>query len=369
MASTIAEELSLIDGKEVKVIGWYHSHPHITVVPSHVDCRTQALYQSLDARFIGLIFSAFSCGRLEICGFQSKNTGTPSKPSWQRSEIPVSIGISNGVNGEERHDSSVSPGVSSSSRFIEHAVNLQAVLLSEEKLAREDFYSQHVSDSGLSSMGVLQSCAVYQSSLLRIVDSQLLPLLSVATSRKESLEAEKIKLLAQLAHLQRSASSVDTATPDPQVRTQRGVAFDAAVSALGQSASMWIQSCSAVHSLSKGIDVKCSLTPGTVNPFRAPIDDCKAIRIRPAPRTFELGSEPSTWVVDMLWEDWHSYILRDLIPLPVTSEVWFQLCVSIGGVAVSVDVQVLPQNGLSPQIKSHIRQAFLLHIWRGWRLQ
>ncbi|XWS11833.1 hypothetical protein CRYUN_Cryun37aG0035000 [Craigia yunnanensis] len=47
-------------GKTTRVIGWYHSHPHITVLPSHVDVRTQATYQLLDSGFIGLIFSCFS---------------------------------------------------------------------------------------------------------------------------------------------------------------------------------------------------------------------------------------------------------------------------------------------------------------------
>lgn len=44
----------------VRVIGWYHSHPHITVLPSHVDVATQASYQQLDAGFIGIIFSTFN---------------------------------------------------------------------------------------------------------------------------------------------------------------------------------------------------------------------------------------------------------------------------------------------------------------------
>ena len=43
----------------------YHSHPHITVLPSHVDVRTQAMYQSMDEGFIGLIFSVFN----QVTGF------------------------------------------------------------------------------------------------------------------------------------------------------------------------------------------------------------------------------------------------------------------------------------------------------------
>jgi BRCA1/BRCA2-containing complex subunit 3 len=35
-ASSEAEKLSEELKKRTRVIGWYHSHPHITVLPSHV---------------------------------------------------------------------------------------------------------------------------------------------------------------------------------------------------------------------------------------------------------------------------------------------------------------------------------------------
>lgn len=53
-------ELSEILGESINVLGWYHSHPHITVQPSHVDLRTQASYQMMDSRFVGIIFSVFN---------------------------------------------------------------------------------------------------------------------------------------------------------------------------------------------------------------------------------------------------------------------------------------------------------------------
>ena len=59
-AMAAAEKLSEQSGMRVRVIGWYHSHPHITVLPSHVDVATQASYQQLDAGFIGIIFSTFN---------------------------------------------------------------------------------------------------------------------------------------------------------------------------------------------------------------------------------------------------------------------------------------------------------------------
>ncbi|KAM3308099.1 lys-63-specific deubiquitinase BRCC36 [Capsicum chacoense] len=75
-ASVKAERMTMATGRTTRVIGWYHSHPHITVLPSHVDVRTQAMYQLLDAGFIGLIFSCFSedaqkVGRIQVIAFQS----------------------------------------------------------------------------------------------------------------------------------------------------------------------------------------------------------------------------------------------------------------------------------------------------------
>ncbi|GFH22308.1 MPN domain-containing protein, partial [Haematococcus lacustris] len=35
--SAHAERLSRETGVRCRVVGWYHSHPHITVLPSHVD--------------------------------------------------------------------------------------------------------------------------------------------------------------------------------------------------------------------------------------------------------------------------------------------------------------------------------------------
>ena len=61
----------------LRVLGWYHSHPHITVHSSHVDLATQASYQTMDINFVGLIFSFFnydpntSINSKEVAAFQS----------------------------------------------------------------------------------------------------------------------------------------------------------------------------------------------------------------------------------------------------------------------------------------------------------
>ncbi|KAL9460336.1 hypothetical protein AB3S75_003529 [Citrus x aurantiifolia] len=77
-AASAQNRMTVLTGRTTRVIGWYHSHPHITVLPSHVDVRTQAMYQLLDTGFIGLIFSCFSedankVGRIQVIAFQSSD--------------------------------------------------------------------------------------------------------------------------------------------------------------------------------------------------------------------------------------------------------------------------------------------------------
>ncbi|KND03596.1 uncharacterized protein SPPG_01071 [Spizellomyces punctatus DAOM BR117] len=64
-----------------KVVGWSHSHPHITVFPSHVDLNTQRSMQLLDNRFFGLIFSCFNTDstlaeRIQVTCFQAGSDGS-----------------------------------------------------------------------------------------------------------------------------------------------------------------------------------------------------------------------------------------------------------------------------------------------------
>ncbi|XP_043578800.1 lys-63-specific deubiquitinase BRCC36-like [Bombus pyrosoma] len=78
-AVTEAERLSEELKRPVRVLGWYHSHPHITVYPSHLDIRTQTNYQTMDHGFVGLIFSVFSESKetkeqeISLICFQSHN--------------------------------------------------------------------------------------------------------------------------------------------------------------------------------------------------------------------------------------------------------------------------------------------------------
>eukprot|EP00095_Tigriopus_kingsejongensis_P005635 maker-scaffold420_size176246-snap-gene-0.24 protein:Tk05635 transcript:maker-scaffold420_size176246-snap-gene-0.24-mRNA-1 annotation:"target of rapamycin" len=61
----------------LRVLGWYHSHPHHTVWPSQVDLRTQGNFQGMDKNFVGVICSVFSECNLETQG---------RKPSFSRDD-------------------------------------------------------------------------------------------------------------------------------------------------------------------------------------------------------------------------------------------------------------------------------------------
>ena len=60
-ATEAAEKLATkLKRPNIRVVGWYHSHPNITVMPSHVDLRTQFNYQRMDKFFVGLIFAVYN---------------------------------------------------------------------------------------------------------------------------------------------------------------------------------------------------------------------------------------------------------------------------------------------------------------------
>jgi hypothetical protein len=74
--SDFLKNLAVASQRPLRVLGWYHSHPHITVWPSHVDVNTQSIYQTMDSGFFGLIFSCFNhdaqnLGHIDLTCFQS----------------------------------------------------------------------------------------------------------------------------------------------------------------------------------------------------------------------------------------------------------------------------------------------------------
>ena len=179
-SSTVAEQLAKIDNRVETVVGWYHSHPHITSMPSHVDVRTQGHYQQMDSGFLGLIFSVYDVGRLEISAFQSLGVGDRiDSCEWSRVEIPIIM------------FRSVTP---SSQRCIEGLISLQTALLNEDLETYESF-ARNAAPLQLARYNHL-----YQTSLLQLLDKQLLPTLASLHSKINSLQYEKEQLLRNMSN-------------------------------------------------------------------------------------------------------------------------------------------------------------------------
>ena len=169
MASTVAELVATATRTDTKIVGWYHSHPHITVLPSAVDVRTQGQYQALDAGFIGLIFSVFDQGRIEVCAFQSMN----AEQCWERLEVPITV-------------------VSRLPSYPDSLLALQVSLLSEEL----EMYARAVDPHAGHAPSATEVCAY---AIHQILDREILPLKSAMRSRLQSLQARRDRLLQKLS--------------------------------------------------------------------------------------------------------------------------------------------------------------------------
>ncbi|KAF6090104.1 BRCA1/BRCA2-containing complex subunit 3 [Phyllostomus discolor] len=192
-ASTEAERLAELTGRPMRVVGWYHSHPHITVWPSHVDVRTQAMYQMMDQGFVGLIFSCFiedkntKTGRVLYTCFQSIQAQKSSE--YERIEIPIHI----------------VPHVTIGKVCLESAVELPKILCQEE----QDAYRRIHSLTHLDSVTKIHNGSVFTKNLCSQMSAVSGPLLQWLEDRLEQnqqhlqeLQQEKEELLQELSSLE-----------------------------------------------------------------------------------------------------------------------------------------------------------------------
>lgn len=192
-ASTEAERLAELTGRPMRVVGWYHSHPHITVWPSHVDVRTQAMYQMMDQGFVGLIFSCFiedkntKTGRVLYTCFQSVQAQKSS--DYERIEIPVHV-VPHGAIGKV---------------CLESAVELPKILCQEE----QDAYRRIHSLTHLDTVTKIHNGSVFTKNLCSQMSAVSGPLLQWLEDRLEQnqqrlreLQREQEELMAELRSLE-----------------------------------------------------------------------------------------------------------------------------------------------------------------------
>ncbi|ESP04837.1 hypothetical protein LOTGIDRAFT_177712 [Lottia gigantea] len=189
-ASTKAEMLAKELDRPMRVLGWYHSHPHITVWPSHVDVQTQAMYQMLDDCFIGLIFSVFNedknskQNRVQLTCFQSMNYGG----QYERVEVPVHIVPSSGIG----------------SPALDSLVELPRILSMEE----EEAYNQTTREKDLDLITKIQNASVYTKCLCHIMEVMSGPLIQSLENRLKMNQLKMEQLLQQREDLKQRLKSV-----------------------------------------------------------------------------------------------------------------------------------------------------------------
>lgn len=236
LSATVAEKICAIDGREESVIGWYHSHPHITVMPSHVDVKTQGNYQQLDSAFVGLIFSVFDSGRFDICAFQANKQSIGQ--DWTRSEIPIVL-----------EHKLLSPFISTSA--LDSVAALQLVTLNEEL---EVLIAHRSLDGDSLPSSSLRQCRLtntYQSALYRLMDQQLLPTLLSLQSRRRSLEMKLSKL--RIGKSQQEPSSCGTGQSSNKSGSVDG---ESILSVLGTLAPEWVTRSACIELVFAGIFVR-----------------------------------------------------------------------------------------------------------------
>ncbi|XP_022421983.1 lys-63-specific deubiquitinase BRCC36 isoform X2 [Delphinapterus leucas] len=212
------QRLAELTGRPMRVVGWYHSHPHITVWPSHVDVRTQAMYQMMDQGFVGLIFSCFiedkntKTGRVLYTCFQSiqaqKSSESPHGPRdfWSSSQH-ISI---EGQKEEERYERieipiHIVPHVTIGKVCLESAVELPKILCQEE----QDAYRRIHSLTHLDSVTKIHNGSVFTKNLCSQMSAVSGPLLQWLEDRLEQnqqhlqeLQQEKEELMQELSSLE-----------------------------------------------------------------------------------------------------------------------------------------------------------------------
>ncbi|NXS80020.1 BRCC3 deubiquitinase, partial [Erpornis zantholeuca] len=220
-ASTEAEMLAEMTGRPMRVVGWYHSHPHITVWPSHVDVRTQAMYQMMDQGFVGLIFSCFiedkntKTGRILYTCFQSIQAQKSSEVGIFKIQdkyvdikcfpFPVSSGMCSQKYERIEIPIHVVPHETIGKVCLESAVELPKILCQEE----QDAYRRIHSLTHLDSVTKIHNGSVFTKNLCSQMSAISGPLLQWLEDRLEQnkqrvqeLQQEKEQLLEELAALE-----------------------------------------------------------------------------------------------------------------------------------------------------------------------
>ncbi|KAL9540745.1 hypothetical protein MBANPS3_009512 [Mucor bainieri] len=195
-------------GKPMMVIGWYHSHPHITVFPSHVDLRTQLSQQLMDDKFFGIIVSCFdshndNTEKLQITCFQSAQDN-------QRLKIPLLIEPTMDIDNDIRELLMKLP----EHMYEEYKKEFTA---SNERIKYDLRSIKDIDPSSLpNTMTQLYNAGVYGQLLTSLVDNMIIPTTHILDLRAIELDKEIEELKNFKQSLSLTTSNVHSATPSPK---------------------------------------------------------------------------------------------------------------------------------------------------------
>ena len=176
--------MSFAESVDARVVGWYHSHPNITVPPSHVDLGTQANYQNMDPDFVGLIFSVFN--------FDKKNSiDTKEAIAFQTSSDGNCRYVTLAVGRDES-------GAMMEETAIQAVTSIPGILKQEE----EDF--SKMTGPSPDSVTLLHNRAVHLSQLAKQSDLIMAPILSALEQREAFLKAELERQDSELIEIRKA---------------------------------------------------------------------------------------------------------------------------------------------------------------------
>ncbi|KAI9275455.1 JAB1/Mov34/MPN/PAD-1 ubiquitin protease-domain-containing protein [Phascolomyces articulosus] len=195
LAALEAEQLSKRLNRKMCVIGWYHSHPHITVFPSHVDLRTQLSQQYLDSHFFGIIVSCFDSSsehtqRVQITCFQAENN--PNDGTVSRVNVPIEIVPSYTMPPVMRETFLNLPKL----MFEEHNKEYEAAT------SKRIHYSDHRNVTS-DVMTELYNAGVYGQSITHLVDNVICPATQMLENTSKELDQKIEEAKRKLAETQK----------------------------------------------------------------------------------------------------------------------------------------------------------------------
>ncbi|KAI8974723.1 JAB1/Mov34/MPN/PAD-1 ubiquitin protease-domain-containing protein [Pilobolus umbonatus] len=192
MAAVEAEAYGQKTGQPMVVVGWYHSHPHITVFPSHVDLNTQYTQQFMDDRFFGIIISCFDSSshhaeKTSITCFQSLSS---LQNNHKRVNIPLEI-IPCSVNDVYSLYSRL-PTLIHEEHQREYHAAVDSIIYDLKASKQLNEKNQNLPGS----MTQLYNTSVYGQSISSVIDTIIIPLAHIMDSKSKQMQTEMDALTA-----------------------------------------------------------------------------------------------------------------------------------------------------------------------------